>query len=134
MHTAKTLALPARPLPRRPVLGWASLRRAPRRRLADIESLPHRLVLTSGRAAIYQALRQLDPAPQSIVLVPSYHCPTMVAPALLLGLQPRFYGVGHDGLPLLQTIEAEAARRAVAIIVPHYFGLPRPLQDRKSVV
>ncbi|EXI71604.1 MAG TPA: DegT/DnrJ/EryC1/StrS family aminotransferase [Candidatus Accumulibacter phosphatis] len=117
-----------RHLPRTPLLDWSSF--AGSRRLAGVHSIDDiaaSCLTTSGRAAIYQALLQLRLEPGSLILVPTYHCPTMVAPVILAGLRVAYFGIGADGLPQLGTIDAETAGRARAMLVSHYFGLARSL-------
>ncbi len=114
-------------LPKGPVLGWASFRATASPPLACVEDLPHHRLLTSGRAAIYQALLQLDLAPGSGVLVPTYHCPTIVAPVLLARLQVHYFGIGEDGLPALNGLDPQVVKTCRAIVVAHYFGLPKSL-------
>ena len=127
----QTLLLSARQaslaLPRTPVLGWSSFGRAGGNAIRSVQQLPHLAFTTSGRAALYQALRQLALPAGSVVLVPTYHCPTMVAPILRAGMQPKFFGISADGLPELSSICSAATEHARAMIVPHYFGLPRSL-------
>lgn len=117
----------ARPMPRGPVFGWDSFRSISGFDLASVEQLPHQAYTTSGRSAIYQALCQLKLAPDSTVLLPTYHCPTMVAPVLLAGARPSYFAILPNGLPDLDRIPAEIARQASAMLVPHYFGLPQSL-------
>lgn len=109
--------------PKSPVFGWASLgggaAHAP-----GIQQLPHRRLTTSGRAAILQALRQMKLPTGSAVLLPSYHCPTMVAPVLVAGLEPRYYGLDAQGLPLLPESPGVEVR---AVLVPQLFGIARSL-------
>ena len=88
-----------RPLPKRPVLDWADFAGARQASLPSIADLPHRQLTTSGRAAIYHALKLANPAPGSAVLVPTYHCPTMIAPVVLLGLEPIFYPIDARACP-----------------------------------
>ncbi len=116
-------------LPRGPVLGWSSFKRIDAPGIFSIEHLPHTAHTTSGRAAIYQALLQLQLPPGSTVLVPTYHCPTMVAPVLLAHLNVEYFGIQPDGLPNLSTIDATIAAKARAILVPHYFGLANSLAE-----
>lgn len=119
-------------LPRAPVLDWASFRSdksratglVPTSSVQDLQSVSY---TTSGRAAIYQALLQLALPEGGVVLVPTYHCPTMVAPVLLAGLRPVYFGLQADGLPDLIDLDRRGATGASAIIVAHYFGLPRSL-------
>lgn len=111
-------------LPRAPVLGWSSFRGGEAQALHQVSQLPHIAFTTSGRAALYQALLQLALPAGSTVLVPTYHCPTMVAPVLKAGMHPTYYGITAEGLPQLEAIDPGPAR---AIIVAQYFGLPRSL-------
>lgn len=120
------------PQPNRPVLDWADFRGGLEAGVPSVDLAPHRLVTTSGRAAIYQALRQLDLPAGSRVLVPTYHCPTMIAPVVLAGCEPVFYALGEDGLPDLGALQARPAAPARAMLVSHLFGLPRSLQAVRS--
>lgn len=125
MSAISTPSSPA--LPRGPVLDWSSLSGA---RVADLPAMDQgraQLMTTSGRAALAWALKALQLPPGSIVLVPTYHCPTMIAPVLFAGLSPQFYALGEDALPRLESLEGSAADGPRAIIVAHFFGLPRSL-------
>lgn len=123
----KPLPDPQRPLPRAPVLGWSSFGLAKATSVRSIEDLSHTAITSSGRAALYQALLQLRLPPGSIVLVPTYHCPTMIAPVLLANLDTAFYGLTSDGLPNLDAIDVATANKAKAMVVAHYFGLAHSL-------
>jgi dTDP-4-amino-4,6-dideoxygalactose transaminase len=118
---------PGRPLPKAPVLGWSSLWPMGGTDLPSVADLPHRAYTTSGRAALLCALNQLALPPGSGVLVPTYHCPTMVAPIVQAGLKPLFFPIDQEGLPQLDGISAAAAAGARAMFVAHYFGLPKSL-------
>lgn len=116
-----------RPLPRGPILDWSSFTVVDAPGIPSVENLAHTAYTTSGRAALYQALLQLQLPPGSTVLVPSYHCPTMVAPVILANLKPVFFGLRTDGLPKLDTIDSTTANNSTAMIVSHYFGIARSL-------
>ena len=123
---------PEGPLPRSPVFGWASFEIVNAPGIACIEDLPFILFTTSGRAAIHHALLQLQLPTGSTVLVPTYHCPTMVAPVILANLQVAYFGITSDGLPNLDSIDPRTADRCGAMIVSHYFGMANSLaQVRK---
>ncbi len=94
-----------------------------------VDDVRHKVFTTSGRAALYQALCQLHLPAGSPILVPTYHCPTMVAPIVQAGLSPVFFGIRADGLPNLDAVDARTAREARGIIVAHYFGLGRSLGE-----
>ncbi len=90
--------------------------------------IANRAYTSSGRAALLAAFGQMGLPPGSRVLVPSYHCPTMVAPVVQAGLVPVYYPIGPDGLPKLDDIAPTDLERTGAMVVAHLFGLPRSLQ------
>ena len=119
-------------LPKGPVLGWSSFTRVDAPGIPCVESLPNTIFTTSGRAAIFQAMLQLDLPAGSTVLVPTYHCPTMVAPVLLAGHRPVYFAIQADGLPHLDSIAPDTAAQAKAMLVSHYFGLAQSLRDVRA--
>ena len=118
----------AKALPRAPVFDWPAQGTQGQPRLPCVGDLPAKLFLTSGRAALAAALDQIDTKPGDAVLVPSYHCPTMVAPVLLHGLQPVLYAIGPDGLPRLHDLEVVGLSRVRVMFAAHFFGLTRSLR------
>jgi perosamine synthetase len=94
----------------------------------SIENLKHKILTTSGRAAIYQAFLQLKLPASSGVLVPTYHCPTMVAPVLLANLTVVYFPLLPSGLPHLDAIDESAIKNCKVMLVPHYFGLAKSLK------
>jgi dTDP-4-amino-4,6-dideoxygalactose transaminase len=89
--------------------------------------LARRQYTTSGRSAIFLALEALGIGAGDLVLVPSYHCPTMIAPVVTLGAKPLFYPIDDDGSPSrtwLDTLDTTGVR---ALLVAHFFGLPQPM-------
>lgn len=115
---------PAREVPRQPVLqrgapGGAAP--AP----PSLLDLPHLTFTRSGRSAILLSLRLLGLKTGDRVLVPTYHCPTMVAPVVKLGGVPVFYPLDARGEPDLQYLGALSSEGCVALLAAHLFGLPR---------
>ena len=123
-------AFPA--LPNGPVFGWSNFHVEDAPGIPSVEDLLHVAFTTSGRAAIFQALQQTQIPPGSTVLVPTYHCPTMIAPVLLAGHQPAYFGIRADGLPDLLHIDPTIASQARAMIVSHYFGLAQSLREVRA--
>lgn len=113
--------------PRGPLFSWSTLWNHAPAAPAGVHRLATRCATSSGRAALQLALRSLGLAPGSEVLVPTYHCPTMIAPVEAQGLVPRFYGVDGQGLPQLAGIDTREDRRPRAIIVSHLFDRARSL-------
>jgi perosamine synthetase len=120
------------PMPRLPVFGWAALRgrRAPS--TPTLLDLPTRHFTTSGRASILLALEALGIGEGDRVWLPTYHCPTMIAPAAALGAQLNFYPIDDRGSPQLAWLRAQDLTRTRAILVAHYFGLPQPLAAMRA--
>lgn len=119
-------ALRTKHLPRLPILGAHSQSRQQHERLPDVRSAGAFTYTTSGRAAIALGLAALGIGRGDRVLVPTYHCPTMVAPVTRLGATPLFFPINADGLPDLDWLRAQGQGSA-AILVPHYFGIPHDL-------
>lgn len=118
--------------PRGPILDWSGFARTKTIVPPSVADLPQHVVTTSGRAALYQALLQLALPIGSRVLIPTYHCPTIVAPVLLAGLAVEFYTLRANGLPDLAAIDVRKNGKYGAIIVPHYFGLPQSLAEVRA--
>lgn len=131
---AYDVAAPAAPVARLPVLGWRGLRLA--RQIAPIEPTGTQrttLFTSSGRAAIFLALDLLGVRAGDRVLVPTYHCPTMIAPIVRLGATPVFYPVDRAACADLAWLEHADSAGCKALIAPHFFGLPLPMGPLKSL-
>ncbi|WP_422013860.1 DegT/DnrJ/EryC1/StrS family aminotransferase [Roseateles sp.] len=124
---------PSRVVPRHPVPGphnWQGACGAPT--LHCLLDQPGTLFTTSGRAAILLGLEALALSPADRVLVPSYHCPTMVSPVLALGHQVAFYPIDADGRPSLAWLEQHAPADTRVLCVAHFFGLPLDLRPVRA--
>jgi len=119
---------PLLPAPRLPVLGWHTFAGAAQVDLHSLLDHPRHLPTTSGRAAILLALECLAVGPGDLVLLPTYHCPTMVSPVKTLGADAAFYPIDEHGAPRLDWLSAHAPATTKALLVPHYFGLPQPME------
>jgi dTDP-4-amino-4,6-dideoxygalactose transaminase len=120
--------------PKRPILDWSSLfgSHGSKTNLPSIAELPYRQPLTSGRAAIYHAIKLISSPSGSGVLVPTYHCPTMIAPIINLGLEPVFYPINENGQPALDRIPDSTIKNCHTIIAPHYFGITRSFSELRN--
>ena len=84
--------------------------------------------VSSARAAIAQALRAAGVQAGDCVLMPAYHCGSMIEPALWLGARPVFYRVHGDLTIDVQDFSNRLSRSVVkAAIIAHYFGFPQEL-------
>lgn len=112
---------------RRPLFELAALSASPRSLQFCFARQAEKRAVSSGRAAIFHALRILGVQKGDAVLVPSYHCPSIVAPVVALGARPLFYPLIVPGLPDTARISRQDVGRARAIIVVQLFGLPLDL-------
>jgi len=120
--------LGSQPVPRLPVLGWngVSLRRhAPP--LPVVTDGRQVVFASSGRAAIFLAMELLGVGPGDRILVPTYHCPTMVAPVTRLGATPVFYPITRSAASDLKWLAAVDTSGVKALLAAHFFGLPQAM-------
>lgn len=120
------------PIPRRPLLSFTGFSLSTYRLGFWSEKGGTGSYVTSGRAAIFHALRLLGVEPGESVLVPTYHCPTLVAPVVALRATPLFYPLTEERLPDLGKIDSVATRAARAILVPQLFGIPQDLAQVRA--
>ena len=118
---------PAYPIPRLPVLSPASFKGGAEATTPCMLSLPGTVFTTSGRASILLGLEALGIGPGDRVLLPTYHCPTMVAPVVHLQAEPVFYPIDRSGAPSMAWIEAQDLRGVRVLLVAHLFGVPQPM-------
>lgn len=118
--------------PRLPVLGWSAFSRTPAEPLSGVMHARHRRATISGRAAIGLALQALGLRGGDRVLVPTYHCPTMIAPIVAAGAVPVFYPIDSTGGPNLAWLGKSGTRQARAMLAAHYFGVPQSMAAVRS--
>ena len=126
-------------VPRLPILGWSTFSRVKAALPPCVLDLPEVVFTTSGRAAIALALRELGVGRDAAVLLPTYHCTTMVAPAVAVGAKPVFYPLTDQGAPELGALEGLDTTGIKAMLAAHFFGIPQPLRgvrefcDRRGI-
>ncbi len=91
---------------------------------------PHLLHVTSGRAAIALALEQSGITQGDEVLIPAYHCESMVSPVKWRGASPVFYRINMDTKINIDDIKLKLSANTRAVIVTHYFGF---IQDMPPI-
>jgi dTDP-4-amino-4,6-dideoxygalactose transaminase len=125
-------ALPDYPrarIPTKPVLSRASFGgggHAP-----SILDVREARLVTSGRVAIALALRQMGVGAGDRVLVPSYHCASMIEPVVWLGATPVFYRIHGDTQVNLDDVAAKLAGAKV-LLATNYFGFPQNLSALRA--
>ena len=134
---ARTIALPTltphfhlpmpHPIPRLPVLDWGTFSGSRTPTIPCLLSQPRAGFSSSGRASILLALEMLNVGKGDKVLVPTYHCPTMIAPVVARGAEPVFYPLDQHGSPSLSWLQQNDCIGVRAILVAHFFGIPQRL-------
>ena len=117
-------------VPTNPVLGWSSFTRSSSLGATppSVLSLPHKRYVTSARVAIALALQRLGVGRGDLVLVPAYHCLSMIEPIVFTGAEPRFFPLTPKLEVPLATLESYDLSRVRAILVTHYFGFPQAMR------
>ena len=116
-------------IPRFPVLGWHTFGGHGRASGAAVVDGGRTVYTSSGQAAIGLALAALGIGPRDAVLVPTYHCLTMIAPVADCGARPLFFPITDEGMPDLAFLEKAPLQDVRAMIAAHYFGLPRSMAE-----
>jgi perosamine synthetase len=81
-----------------------------------------------ARNGIYHGLAALGLSAGDNVLVPAYHCTSLVDPILKYGSQVKFYDINVDLTPNFEDIIKKIDSKTRAIVVIHYFGFPQPIR------
>jgi perosamine synthetase len=116
-------------IPRLPVFSFDSLKLGHAAETLCVTPGHAVILTTSGRAALLLALQALGVRKGDRVLLPTYHCPTMVAPVVRLGAVPVFYPIMRTAAPDSAFLTSDAASGAKILLAAHFFGLPLPMTD-----
>lgn len=118
-------------IPPYPVFEWSGLGLSSA--YQPITRLGKTYYLSSGRHAIYLALRCLNIGPGDQVLLPAYNCPSMVEPVRWAGALPVFYRVLTDTTPDLEDLRSRLQPTTRAVIASHNFGFQFPLGPLRTL-
>lgn len=99
---------------------------------AQPEPATRRRHYARGRYALQAAYALAGVGPQGALLAPAYHCRTMLDPALRLGAEVALYPLTpdlHTDLDGLHRAAAACRTPPLALLLTHYFGLPRRVAE-----
>ena len=82
-----------------------------------------------ARNALYHGLRAMGLQRGDKVLVPAFHCGTVIEPVLQFGCEVVFYNVNRDGVIDFDDLAQRVDGHTKAIIAIHYFGRFQPVQQ-----
>lgn len=81
----------------------------------------------NARGALLTAFQELRATSQGsakpTILVPAFHCPSAITPAILAGLDPVFYRIRPDLSIDWDDVAAKTTASTTAILVIHFFGI-----------
>jgi dTDP-4-amino-4,6-dideoxygalactose transaminase len=120
-------------VPTNPVLSWSTFWPRSRTDVPCILDGARAQYVTSGRMAIALALREMSVSTGDEVLVPAYHCPTMVYPIDWVGGTPRFYRVRPDLSVDLDDLASRITSCTRVVMAAHFFGFPQDLTRLRSL-
>ena len=86
-----------------------------------------------ARNALYHGLEVLGLSAGDTVLVPAFHCASLVEPLIQRGVTVRFYRVDRDCVPDLADIRARIDGSTRAVLAIHYFGFPAPIREVREL-
>jgi perosamine synthetase len=89
--------------------------------------------VTSGRMGIALALRHMGVARNDEILVPAYHCSSMVEPVRWAGANPVFYRVHENAAVDIADVRRKVDRSTKALLVTHYFGFHQDMPSIRSL-
>ena len=126
-------AYPKATIPTQPVLSFAAFFNESKQRVPSVLDVPNVKFVTSGRIAIALALSQMRIGKGDKVLVPAYHCGSMVEPVLWAGATPVFYKVQGDTSVDLLDIAGKIDASTRALMTTNYFGFPQDLSKIRQL-
>ncbi len=124
-------AYPPSLIPTQPVLSFGSFRGGTRRVPSVLDAGAVRFV-TSGRVAIALALKQMGIGAGDSVMVPAYHCASMVEPVIWSGATPVFYRIHADTSVDLDDIASKLDATTKLVMATNYFGFPQNLSKIRA--
>jgi len=89
---------------------------------------------TNGFSAIHLSLIALGVMENDEVIIPSYTCPALLNPVLIMGAKPVFADIEYDSFNIsAEQVKKKISEKTKAIIVPHTFGFPADIEAIASL-
>jgi len=89
--------------------------------------------VTAGRMAIALALEHAKIGKGNDVLIPAYHCSSMVEPVIWSGATPVFYRIKPNTSVDIDDILSKINPNTKLIMATHFFGFPQIMPELKDV-
>ena len=121
------LDFPKPRIPTSPVLSFTSFSGDKHQHILSVLDAGRVEFVTSGTIAIALALQQMKIGKNDKVLLPAYHCISMVEPVVRANATPVFYKINDDTSVDLDDIRARLDSSTKLLLITHYFGFPQDL-------
>jgi perosamine synthetase len=121
-----------RRVPNWPVLNPFTLLAPPRNALPPPLNAPTARFYSYGRVALLHGLQLLRIRSGDNVLIPSFICPSVLAPFNALGIGVRYYEVNDNLQPKLDTAAQALDSGTKAFLGVHYFGFPHDVKAARE--
>ena len=92
--------------------------------ILDAKQVVH---ITSGRVALGMALEHAGIGPGDEVLLPAYHCESMITPVRWRGAQAVFYRICPNTAIDLEDMQQKLTSATRAVVVTHFFGFAQDI-------
>ena len=118
---------PREHIPKNPILSAASFTRYSRTDIPSVLDAGAVRYVNRGCMAIGLALQHANIGADDEVLLPAYHCITMIEPVAWRGARSVFYRVRADTSIDLDDVESRLTPHTRVLLVTHYFGFPQDM-------
>ncbi len=125
-------SIPVPDVPVTPVLSVAAFLSRQTSPIPSILDAGNSVYLPAGRSAIGLALRLAGVEEGDEVLLPAYHCMSMVTPLALVSAKPVFFRIRSDLSVDLEDIARKITPRTKVLLATNYFGVPQELKTIRA--
>lgn len=124
---ATSTPYPREHIPKHPVLSAASFTQYSHADIPSVLDAGAVRYVNRGCMAIGLALQHAQVGSGDEVLLPAYHCISMIEPVVWRGARPAFYRIHADTSIDLADVELRLTSSTRALLVTHYFGFPQDM-------
>ena len=122
-----TREIPAPDVPVHPILSYEAFSRGSTCDVPSVLDAGSATYVTAGRVAIGLALKLMGVAAGDKVLIPAYHCASMVDPLAWVSATPEFYRIRGDLSVDFDDLERKVNSQTKVVMATHYFGFPQKI-------
>lgn len=126
-QAVRTCIYPRERIPKQPVLSSGTFTHYAHSTVPSVLDAGTVRYVNRGSMAIGLALEHAQIGSQDEVLLPAYHCISMIEPVAWRGACPVFYRINADTSVNLRDVEARITKRTRVLHVAHYFGFPQDM-------